>query len=305
MEFENQFNRTIIEPWFIPIDILLIISTTVSILLAFIYTSIIILKKTCHTVPMMLVANSCLAELVYGSNMLSMAVFTYQNDIKRIEYYDSLCICRGYLGYVVTVLQNYSYLLQAIYRFITVVYPTRLFWRSAKFQLFLIFSTWIFGFLCPIPYLVTNTITYNVNNQICQSPLRFSLLTVYNALSLYIIPISLIIFIYFKLVRHVQEMSKRITLVNILFHAERELKMVQQIVILVLGVVTIGLPYTIFVILSFFVNIPKYHFRIAYIFVDVGLTFVMIAIFKFTEPLKSFIIKQIIAQRNMIIPAFG
>ena len=84
---------------------------------------------------MMLVANSCLAELVFGSDMLGMAIFTFQNDLKQIQYQDSLCIFRGYLGYIATILQNYSYLLQAVYRYIIVVYPTRLFWQSAKFQL--------------------------------------------------------------------------------------------------------------------------------------------------------------------------
>jgi hypothetical protein len=39
--------------------------------------------------------------------------------------------------------------------------------------------------------------------------------------------------------------------------------------------------------MSFFTSPPKYHFRIAYIFVDVSLAFVMITIFKFTGPLKT------------------
>ncbi|CAF4783604.1 unnamed protein product, partial [Rotaria sp. Silwood2] len=83
---------------------------------------------------MMLVANSCLAEVIFGSDMLGMALFTFQNDIHQIQYQDSFCVFRGFLGYVVTILQNYSYLLQAIYRYITVVYPTRLFWQSVRFQ---------------------------------------------------------------------------------------------------------------------------------------------------------------------------
>ncbi|CAF4305098.1 unnamed protein product, partial [Adineta steineri] len=72
---------------------------------------------------MMLVANSCLAQLIFGSDMLAMAIFTFHNDLKKIKYQDSLCIFRGYLGYVATILQNHSYLLQAAYRYITVVYP--------------------------------------------------------------------------------------------------------------------------------------------------------------------------------------
>ena len=106
------FNKTLaevdIEPWFIPFDILLIITSAVSVALLLVFLFIIILNKTCHTIPMMLVTNTCLSQLVFGSDMLVMAVFTFQNDLNRSQYHDSLCIFRGFLGYVVTVLQNYS-----------------------------------------------------------------------------------------------------------------------------------------------------------------------------------------------------
>jgi hypothetical protein len=303
MIFENNSTLIYIESWFIPLDILMIICTTFVVVFALIFLSIIILDKTCHTIPMMLIANSCLAEFIFGIVMFSMVLFTFENDLKQIEYQDSFCIFRGFIGYVVTVLQNYSYLLQAIYRYITVVYPNRLFWQSARIQAFLICFIWILGFLCPIPYVITGEIKYNVDNQICQMPLRLSFLSVYNALIVYMIPISLIIFIYFKLIRYIREMSKRVTPVNTLFHAQRELKMVRRIVILVIGIATIGFPYAIFLFVSYFTTPPKYHFRIAYIFVDVSLAFVMIAIFKFTEPLKISIMKKINGRVNMILPA--
>jgi hypothetical protein len=303
MAFENNSISINIESWFIPFDILMILSTALTVLLSIFFLIIIIRDKTCHTLPMLLVANSCLAELVYGSNMFSMGVFTLHNDFKQIQYQDSLCVFRGYMGYVVTVLQNYSYLLQAIYRYITVVYPTRIFWQSTRCQVYLICSTWIFGFVCPIPYILTGEIIYNVDNQICQMPFRFSAIMVYNAICLFGTPIPLIMLIYFKLVRYVREMSKNVTTANTLARAQRELKMVRRIVILVIGVITIGLPYTMLVVISFFITPPKYHFRIAYIFVDVSLAFVMIAILKFTDPLKTAVKKAINWRTNVVVPA--
>jgi hypothetical protein len=98
-------------------------------------------------------------------------------------------------------------------------------------------------------------------------------------------------------------MSKRVTPANTLIRAERELKMVRRIVILVIGVTTIGFPYALLIFISFFTHPPKYDFRIAYIFVDVSLAFVMIAILKFTEQLKICIMKRINGQTNMILPA--
>ncbi|CAF1181561.1 unnamed protein product [Rotaria sordida] len=303
MTFENYSTIINIESWFIPFDILMIMCTVLAIVLALIFLLTIILDKTCHTVPMMLVANSCLAEFMFGSDVLGMALFTFQNDFHQIYYPDSLCIFRGYLGYIVTILQNYSFLLQAIYRYIIVIYPTRLFWQSIRFQVYLILATWIFGFICPLPYVFSHEIKYNIDNQICQIPLQLSFLTIYNALCVYMIPVLLIILIYFKLVRYIQDMRKHVTPANILYRAQLELKMVRRIVILVMGIVTIGFPYALFVFISFFTTPPKYHFRIAYIFVDTSMAFVMIALFQFTEPLKISIMKRIIRQTNVIVPA--
>lgn len=92
------------------------------------------------------------------------------------------------------------------------------------------------------------------------------------------IPVSIIIFIYIKLFLYVHEMSKHITPVNILFRVRHQLKMVQRTVILISILIIIGFPYALFVFMSFFTHPPKYYFRIAYIFIDTSLVFVMITL---------------------------
>ena len=122
---------------------------------------------------MMLVANSCLTELIYASDIFVMAIFTLQNDLKQINIKIHFVFFEVYI-YMALYIQNYSYLLQAIYRYITIVYPTRLFWQSARFQIFLIGLTWICGIIYPIPLVFTGQIIYDVDNQICQMPLHLS-----------------------------------------------------------------------------------------------------------------------------------
>jgi len=100
-------------------------------------------------------------------------------------------------------------------------------------------------------------------------------------------------------------MNNHVVGINVLIRAQREVQMVRQIIILVMGVMTIGFPYAIFVFLALFTTPPKYHFRIAYIFVDVSLLFVMIALLKFTESLKMFLLKTINGRANMILPAIA
>ncbi|CAM4753629.1 unnamed protein product [Rotaria magnacalcarata] len=117
---------------------------------------------------MLLSADSCLTALVFASDMLGMGVFALQNDLKHIQFQDSFCIFRCYVGVVSCIAFNGSFLLQAVYRYFIVVYPHFLFWQSIRFQVLLICLTWIFSYLWPIALLFTGDIIYNVDNQIYQ-----------------------------------------------------------------------------------------------------------------------------------------
>ncbi|CAF3381121.1 unnamed protein product [Rotaria sp. Silwood2] len=287
------------ESWFIPIDIINIICNSLIIGLSFIFLFLLILDKTCHTIPMMLTGNSCLSAFIFGCCMLSMCLRTFQNDRKKIQYQDLFCVFRAYITYVSCFLFNNSFLLQATYRYFTVIYRYRLYFQSIRFHILVICLTWIFALLFPIPFVFTGQILYNVDNQICQIYLRLSISMIIIALWVYGIPITLIIIVYFKLLRYVHGMSNRITPVTTLFRAKRELKMVERILILVAILVVLGLPYALFTLMSFFTSPPKYHFRIAYLFVHVSLVFVMMTLFHFTEPLKLSMMKKIKRRSNI------
>lgn len=181
---------------------------------------------------MMLIGNSCLAELFFGSNMLATAIFMYQND---------------------------SYLILAVYRYITVVYQNPVFWRSARFQLILIGCVWMFGFLCLLLHWLTDQIQYRMDDQICQGELRFSISVIYIAMCVYVIPISTVVFVYYELVRYVKRTNRNATIAHTVLRAERELKMVRQIVILISGLTILGLPYAIFTFVAFFTPPSRCH----------------------------------------------
>jgi hypothetical protein len=299
----NVQNSTgmIIESWFIPFDILLIICSILIILLSIVFLLIIILDKTCHTISMLLIINTSLSGLIMGCILLSFSMFTLENDLRQIEYEDSFCIIRAYIGYVSYTLFNFSFTLQSIYRYMIVVYPTRLFYQSSKFQVLMICLIWIFSFVCCIPFLSSGEIVYNSDNQICQLRLRFSFIIIYGTYFVYTMPLSFIIFIYWKLVRYVKEMSKHVTPVNTLFHVKRELKMVRRVVILVTILILICFPYILIMLMSFFNRAPKYHFRIVYIFFDTAVLTVMIVLCQFTDPIKISIIKRIKRRPNTIV----
>ena len=299
--FVQNSTTAMIELWFIPLSIFMIVCAILIIIFATIFLLVIIFDNTCHTVPMMLVANSYLTLAITTSACLSMYIFTLKNDLKQIIYQDSLCDFRGYMSNSIAAAGNCSFLLQAVYRYIIVIHPNRLSWQSVRYQIFLICLTWIFAFLYSIAFLFTGDYIYNVDNQICQLPLRLSFSVIYTALVSYVIPVSMIMFIYFKLVRYVKEMSKRVTTGNTLSRAQRELKMVQRTVILVTTLVIICFPYALFLFLSFFNRAPKYHFRIAFAFIDVSCLVTIFIVFQFTEPLKTSLLKIIKRPLNVVV----
>jgi len=293
MTFNNNSIKLNIESWFIPMDILMIICTCFVIIVALIFVIIIIFDKKFRTVPMMLLCNSFLSELIFGCIMLSMSIFTFKNDLKEIEYEDLFCIFRGYMSYSISSVRSHSYLLQSLYCYISIIYPSNLTYQSFYFQFILICLTWFISIIHPLPFILTNQIKYNIDNQICHMHFQSSLFIFYTCFLSYLNPITIIIIIYFKLVRYVKRMNKLIPPINQLLRAQRELIMVRRIIMLVIVLITLGLPYTIFFLMSFFTNPPKYYFRIAFLSVDLSLVCVIMALFQFTDSINIFLRKKI------------
>ncbi|CAF1444620.1 unnamed protein product [Adineta steineri] len=296
---ENS-TKTSIESWFIPVDILIIICDVSSVILAILFLIIIIRDRTCRTVPMMLVGNSCFATLMFGSAMVNLTSLTLEKDLIQIYSHDLFCIFAGYLIHVTCAAQNYSFLLQAIYRYLLILHPTRFFWHSFRIQILFICMSWIIAFIFPMEYLFTGQIVYDVNNQVCELLPRLSFSVIYMAFCLFGIPVSMIMFIYFILVRYVKKMNTHVTPINTLVRALRELKMIRRTVILITIVVTVCFPYQLFLLMSFFNRKPKYNFRIAYVFGDISILCVIITVFIFTDRLKASV-KNIITRPTSII----
>ncbi|CAF1361880.1 unnamed protein product [Adineta ricciae] len=115
MFYSNNSPSLIAEPWFIPLDIFMIVCSIVDILLNLIFLVTILLDRTYHTIPMILIVNSCLAQVV-----LVQAIYFSLVDL---HYFP--CTFAGYMTYVTCAVLNYLFLLQAFYRYVIVVYPTR------------------------------------------------------------------------------------------------------------------------------------------------------------------------------------
>jgi len=298
-----MFNRTKSEPWFIVTNISILLCLSSSILLAFIFLLIVLFNKTCRRISILHTCNTCLGIIVNGLNLIWADLFRLENDSKQRYYQDIFCSFRGYLGYVGIALLLYSFAFQAIFRFILVVYPTYIHWRSARLQFIFICCLWIFCILIHLPWLLTGDMIYHVDFQACLLPFRWSIPIVYNVLLAYLVPFSSIAFIYFRLVQYIRQMSSRsIVSVQRLVRARRELVMIRRIIIVINILIVLGLPYTIFTILSFLIQPPRYHYRLSILFIDISQTLIMIVLFKFTQPVLDVLIKFKRKSLNRIYP---
>jgi hypothetical protein len=71
-----------IESWFLSFNSIMIITTSLSIILGLIFLFIVIIHRRCWSISMLLICNSCLVEVLLSCVLLSMAIFTFQNDFK-------------------------------------------------------------------------------------------------------------------------------------------------------------------------------------------------------------------------------
>ncbi len=94
------------------------------------------------------------------------------------------------LLYTSTASFYYSFLIQALYRYLISIYPTRLLFQSFRFQILIICSSWLFCFVYPFTFVFDGQTIYSSNNQICQLPLSFSFSTIYMTSCLFLCPIS-------------------------------------------------------------------------------------------------------------------
>lgn len=283
----NNSSNIDFETWFIPTHVFLMISLSLAVIFSSLPLLTIMMYKKHHTVPMMLIANSFLTEFLFATHSLWTIVVTYRSDLKQSYDIDLSCIVGCYLSYVFGTLINYSFMLQSVYRYLSAVYPTRLFWRSFRIQRLFIAITWLVAIGYPLSFVFNGDIVYNADNKVCHIPLEHPLSLFLMISNVYLIPILSIQSIYLKLVLYVKGMGKRVTVGNSLIRAQNELKMVRQIVSMLIVLTLPGLPYTVFMLMSFFTNPPKYHLRIASISVNGAFFLFPLTLFHFTEPLKS------------------
>lgn len=158
--------------WYIPIDILIIIISLLTAIFAFIFIVIIIFNRTLRNLSTVLSSHTCLSIAFFSLTITLIAVHQYQCDTMStadsMMCNDSFCIIRNYLNTVGTTWALYSFLIQAIHRYLTVVYPSKLLLKRYRFYSLMIMIQLLIALFVPCPFhFIVSSIQYDPYNYVC------------------------------------------------------------------------------------------------------------------------------------------
>lgn len=215
----------------------------VSICFSLLILLLICCLKQFHTVTYLLMCNTCLSSiffcLVHWINFIYL-LFLGSNTS------DHSCRWRAYFGYMSIVAVIYSYLFQAISRYIFTVLSGKFRWLiSWRCHWILLAINWMMMVLLPLPSVVTDDVHFR-SGFLCWVPKKALLHMIYTILLYYLIPILAILLLYFFISVHLR--SHR-TSTEFRRRNNRDLRVYRKLMILLSVYILGGVP-TLFYILT-------------------------------------------------------
>ncbi len=282
---------------FILLDLIAIFSLLIGIFTASLILFIIarkINRHRHHAISNLLLANTCVCTLelclsdliIYGFIIISDSIsMTSLTSLYDQQY---LCPIRSYFLFSGFSLLYTSYCLQAYYRLRQVVFYKE--YQNYKFFVYLCFIQWIFSFLLVLPMLLTNSFVYLPTEFFCPIPFTKPLSVTYIAVSVYGVFITIFATIYLRIYAY----ASQTTMITIQRRKtiDRQLIMFKRMVLPTFSLMFLGIVYlTLF--FQAIANHYRTHFltyRLSYLFIAIGMSFMHIITILQTPPIKSAIL---------------
>lgn len=206
---------------------------------------IIIFTKRMHTVTHLLICNSSVASICYSTvqcvSYIYLALLPWHTD-------DFSCRWRGFFSYMAVAAVVYSYLAQAVSRFLISILSSKYRWAtSIRTHILLIVIQWLIVSFIPIPAIITEDI-YHRPFALCWVPKEFQLHLAYTVIAYYLIPALLIFAIYISIYCRVKRRSNSFVLNRSRRRGNRDLEVLYNIMIL-FAIYTLGaIPVILYIL---------------------------------------------------------
>lgn len=218
-------------------------------LLTIIFASVTLILIVCiqrlHTVTHLLVCNGAIASIFYcivqSVNYSFLAFLPWKTS-------DISCRWRGYFSYMTVVAIVYSYLAQAISRFLILILSSKYRWvTSFRTHRILLLINWILVVCLPLPSLLTNDIYFRPTS-LCWVPKEYTLHLAYIIIVDYLIPTLLLIAIYIYIYCRVKRRRIDVFITMGKHRSNRDLEVLYNIMILFSIYILGALPLIIYIL---------------------------------------------------------
>lgn len=206
----------------------------------------VIFTKRLHSVTHLLICNSSIASIffciVQCVNYSFLSLITWETT-------NLSCRWRGFFGYMAVAAVVYSYLAQAVSRFLLAILATQYRWAaSVRTHIILILIQWLIVSLVPTPAIVTEDI-YHRPFSLCWVPREFTLHIVYTVVAYYLVPAISIFTIYMSIYCRVKRRRNSFFITRSRGRPNRDLEVLYNIMVL-FAIYTLGAIPTILYLLT-------------------------------------------------------
>ncbi|CAF1145109.1 unnamed protein product [Didymodactylos carnosus] len=243
--------------------------------------------RHCRTIPNLLCCNSCLCGILYCTMMLINVLYGFLPNYYRQEPIS--CQIRGIILGLACSSKAYSYLVQAINRYIYAVHYNKRYLLVNRSTYILLIIHWSVSIIFPLPNLFFNGIAYQIETRLCIITMKRFPTALYTVISFFFIPIVSITLLYAIILIHCRSKarktmaSKRRTSFST---KSRDLKLFQNILILICILGVGGFPCFILLILDEVEKTYPSWYLIVVLFLSLSVSFEMAAIFFLNKRIK-------------------
>ncbi|CAF1505093.1 unnamed protein product [Adineta ricciae] len=224
---------------------------------------------------------------------------TLFGDLLGQSFDSPWCIFSGYFALLQVSTMYVSFVNQAFYRLVRILYPQSQYFRSIKFYIILPIVEYIctIGIQCVI--IPWNGVIYLINDYFCYVSFTNIPALIWTAIFAYLVPCSCTLMIYLRITMFLRNQANNLAAVT-RQRQRRDFLIVQRILIIMTLLITLGMP-TMFFILRFAVT-GDYHpltLRVSCLPVAISMASLNIVLIFSIPQLKS-IIRKLLTQNQVV-----
>lgn len=239
---------------------LAIVASTIGLIFCFLIIIIIFIDCQLHTIANLLTCNTVSTLIIYSILVLISSI----NGLYEDWYsHQPACIFRAYCYTMISATICYSYLIQAISRLFYVIFYKYKYLQTWRVHCIMVIINWVIGNIIPIIMLLMNSNAFGQEEEsgLCIAISKLSLVSIFNVITSFVIPVSIVAIIYGIILYHARQSSRRVTgfvprtntfmsNTNIAKpNLKREIRLMKNIIIILSLLTCAGTPYLVRILL--------------------------------------------------------